>query len=121
MHLVHVPYGENSQGIIHARNDRLLIGRDPMQVPSDGRIVEPLDNEHISRLHAEFYVGANGAAPRVMDLESKNGTLILGRGLAPTVAPGMPLHHGDLIAFGPGPAVPDVNFKFVYRVVFPVE
>merc|ERR1711879_731407 len=96
------------------------IGRDPTQVPNDGCIARPGENENVSRLHAVFYKGANlGDAPCVVDLGSRNGTLVLGRGPAPTIAPGMPLCHGDLIAFGAGLCVPDVNFKFVYRVILP--
>jgi hypothetical protein len=133
LHLVHVSYQSGALKIVHVNDDCLLLGRDRSKVPSAGQLAAPRDNECISRVHALLSLSRPQGVPHIMDLGSVHGTSVRGRGQVPVnlaacdmeVASdtggfqGMPLFHNDIIAFGAGPATPDREFAFLYRVALP--
>lgn len=61
-----------------------------------GRVSIVLTDSSVSRLHARFDYGEDGIC--VTDLNSRNGTLVNGKKLAPHET--APLNRGDLIQFG---------------------
>eukprot|EP00927_Polykrikos_kofoidii_P036382 TRINITY_DN30719_c1_g2_i1.p1 TRINITY_DN30719_c1_g2~~TRINITY_DN30719_c1_g2_i1.p1 ORF type:complete len:1204 (-),score=195.44 TRINITY_DN30719_c1_g2_i1:22-3633(-) len=111
---------------LHVRVDELQLGRDPRQIPPEGRICPDNRESGVSRRHAVLRVG--GASRGVLvDLGSSNGTIVLGRGTVPVNESvessrgqsGMQLLHGDVVAFGPGQEMPGPDFEFYFKVVFP--
>lgn len=61
-----------------------------------GKVSVVLTDSSVSRMHARFEQGPGGVY--VMDLNSRNATLLNGKKLAPNES--MPLKDGDLIQFG---------------------
>ncbi|SCK26333.1 FOG: FHA domain [Variovorax sp. HW608] len=80
---------------IELSGERTLIGRD---ASNDLQI----DHPQVSRHHVELRV--EGATTWVIDLGSRNGTLVNGRRVKH-----WPLHHGDVVSIG------DCSIRFLTR------
>merc|ERR1719265_2912127 len=105
--------------VIHVKQERLLLGRDPCRVPHDGLIAGADQNGAVSRVHAQVFRGSSDE-PRIVDCGSRNGTVVMSKGRVPASAsgclekdtrlPGMQLSHCDVIAFGLGAADMEEDF-----------
>lgn len=85
-------------GLTEEDGDRQFLLEDfPVTVGKlKGKVTVVLSDSSVSRMHARFEVAEEGIC--VQDLNSRNGTLVNGRKLAPNES--VPLAPGDLIQFG---------------------